>query len=106
MPTIRFVLPDGQMQALPAEIGMSLMEVARAAGLKGILGDCGGECQCATCHVYIDENHISIVPPAEEMERDMLEGVAAPLEPGSRLSCQVIVSRQCDDMIVRLPECQ
>jgi 2Fe-2S ferredoxin len=34
--------------------GETLMSVARAHRVEGILGDCGGSCACATCHVYVD----------------------------------------------------
>ena len=106
MPTIRFVLRDGTIQDLDAEPGMSVMEVATNAGLRGIVADCGGECQCATCHVYVDEPYRAAFPPPSEMEQEMLEGVAAPLDPGSRLSCQLIVSQRYDGLIVRIPPVQ
>ena len=37
-----------------AKLGATMMDVARANGIDGILGDCGGGCACATCHVYVD----------------------------------------------------
>lgn len=106
MPMLRFVLRDGAVQDLKADPGMSVMDVATGAGLRGIVADCGGECQCATCHVYVDEQFLPLLPAADEMEMDMLEGVAAPLEAGSRLSCQLIVEDRHDQMIIRIPPTQ
>jgi 2Fe-2S ferredoxin len=38
---------DGVVRVLDnIEPGRSLMEVARASGVAGILGDCGGTCAC------------------------------------------------------------
>lgn len=106
MPTLRFVLRDGAIQDLEAAPGMSVMDAATGAGLRGIVADCGGECQCATCHVYIDERDLPLFPAIGEMEAEMLDGVAAPREAGSRLSCQLIVGEQHDRMIVRIPPVQ
>ena len=38
-----------------ADEGVSLMELAKQNGVAGIMGDCGGGCACATCHVYVDQ---------------------------------------------------
>ena len=36
------------------EEGTSLMELGKRNDVAGIMGDCGGGCACATCHVYVD----------------------------------------------------
>ncbi len=52
---VTFVQVDGvEKKIADAEPGESLMELAKANGVEGILGDCGGGCACATCHVYVD----------------------------------------------------
>lgn len=43
---------------------------------------------CCTCHVYLDENLLSLVPPPDKGELDMLDLAYEPkLE--SRLGCQI-----------------
>ena len=37
------------------EEGTSLMELGKQNDIAGIMGDCGGGCACATCHVYVDD---------------------------------------------------
>ena len=53
--TVTLVQQDGEEVVIEnAVVGESLMEVAKARGVDGTLGDCGGGCACATCHVYVD----------------------------------------------------
>ena len=44
---------DGAMHELEARERASLMEILKQAGLS-VEALCGGSCQCATCHVFID----------------------------------------------------
>ena len=73
----------------------------RALGVKG-----GGSLTCATCHVMLDEPWIGRLPPAIPDERDMLDFAASPVEPGSRLSCQIQLTHALDGLVVRLPASQ
>ena len=43
------------MHELPAENGLTLMEIIRDASMD-IEAACGGCCACATCHLYIDKD--------------------------------------------------
>jgi ferredoxin len=74
--------------------------------VKGIVAECGGSCMCATCHVYIDEQFLDLLPEMEEEEAEMLEGASAEIRPNSRLGCQVRLSPKLDGIIVRIPEKQ
>lgn len=102
MPKITFVQPDGKSQTVDATLGKSVMEAATANMINGIIGECGGSCSCATCHVYVDQPGFSRLLPADEMEQGMLEGA---IEPGplSRLSCQIEVTDALDGLILRIP---
>ena len=62
MSTVKITLVQADGEAViieDAAVGVSLMEVAKAHGVDGILGDCGGGCACATCHVYVPSGLIS-----------------------------------------------
>lgn len=105
MPTLLFVTPDGNQFDVDAPVGTTVMAAATAAGIDGILADCGGACACATCHVYIDPAWVDRLPPAEEMEQMTLEGVVDP-QSTSRLTCQIVVDASMEGAIFHLPERQ
>jgi 2Fe-2S ferredoxin len=106
MPTINFILKDGNTKAVDTKVGASVMETAIRGNVRGIDAECGGSCICATCHVYVEEAFIDQLPTPDDLEAEMLEGVAAQRLPGSRLSCQVIVTAALDGLTVRVPQTQ
>jgi len=105
MPNVTFIDFEGNSSEINAKAGDSLMDAAVVNDVPGIDADCGGACACATCHVYIDADWVTVVGQAEELELEMLD-VAEEVKDNSRLSCQVKVTEQMDGMIVRTPESQ
>jgi len=106
MPKITIVDDQGDAYLIDVPVGQSAMQAALANGISGIVAECGGSCACATCHVYIDEAFLNDVPPPLEHEEDMLGFTAAERQPGSRLSCQIVVTEAMDGMILRVPDTQ
>ncbi len=106
MPTIHYILKDGTSRDVDAKAGASVMETAIRHNIRGIDAECGGSCACATCHVYVDDSFIDLLPPPDDMESEMLDMVAAERLPGSRLSCQLTVTAELDGLTVRVPETQ
>jgi 2Fe-2S ferredoxin len=106
MPRIVFVLPGGDRRVVEAAGRQSVMLAAIDHDIPGIVGECGGACACATCHVYIDEADIARLPAIGLIESEMLDGVAAEKRLGSRLGCQIIVSDALDGLIVHVPDRQ
>jgi ferredoxin, 2Fe-2S len=102
MVKIRFIEHDGTEHVVEGEVGNSLMQTARDNLVPGIIGDCGGNCSCATCHGYVDAAWMDRLPPRSEEESIMLDG-AMHLEQNSRLTCQLKVTREWDGIVVRLP---
>ena len=103
MPTIHYIHPDGQRTTVDAKAGTSVMEAAIRNNVRGIDAECGGSCSCATCHVYVDPAFLDLIPMPDEMESELLEGVAAPREATSRLGCQICVGADLDGLIVHVP---
>jgi 2Fe-2S ferredoxin len=106
MPNIICITPDGKQTELQVAEGTSVMQAALANGLPGLNADCGGACQCATCHVYVEQpwaNHLAAVGDTEDA---MLDCTGEPRQPNSRLSCQLMVTAALDGMVVRLPAMQ
>lgn len=64
------------------------MEAARAAGVPGIIGECGGACACGTCHVHLPPETFARLGPATPSERNILDFDDSAV-PSSRLSCQI-----------------
>ena len=55
MPTITYIEHTGREHRVEVPLGLSVMRGAVDNDIPGIDADCGGECACATCHVYVDE---------------------------------------------------
>ena len=98
--------PDGTVHRIEAQEGESLMQAALRNGVEGIVAECGGECACATCHVYVDARFAALLPPPDATESDLLGFVAAERTPTSRLSCQIALSPALDGIEVTIPDTQ
>jgi ferredoxin, 2Fe-2S len=104
MPKVIFIALDGTERAVDAAVGESVMAAAVRNGVPGIIGECGGNCSCATCHVYVDEDFAESVGGPGDMEDDLLDLGASDRRVTSRLSCQISVSEDLDGLVVRVPE--
>lgn len=105
MPKVVFIALDGAQRVVEVDAGDSVMAAAVRNGVPGIVGECGGNCSCATCHVYIDAEFAAEVGGPGEMEDDLLElGAAAERRETSRLSCQITMIESLDGLIVHVPE--
>ena len=103
MPMVTYVASSGSSRTIDVPSGTSVMQAALNHRVEGILGECGGSCMCATCHVYVDPSFLSRLPPAKDNEKFMLSIAAEGPETNSRLSCQIKMSEELDGIVVRLP---
>ena len=103
MPDITFIHPDGEAQGMEAPEGVSVMQAATGAGVRGIVAECGGSAMCATCHVYVDPAWVDRLPAPLSNELEMLECTADERRPESRLSCQIKLTAELQGLVVRLP---
>lgn len=104
--TVHFKSADGSTTTLKGKIGKSLMELATSHNLNGIAADCGGSMSCATCHVFVEEPFLLQLAPPDVEELAMLAFTAEPRKPGSRLSCQIVLSAALEGLTVTLPASQ
>ncbi len=102
MPKIHFIDAAGTDTVVAAQVNKSVMQTAVDQMVPGILGDCGGSCSCATCHVYVDAAWLARLPAMDKNEEMMLEG-ALDVQENSRLSCQIIMRDELDGIVVRTP---
>ena len=105
MPRIKFIEHDGTEHLVVGDVGRSAMQAATDNRVPGIIADCGGNCACATCHVYVDAAWEAKLTPPSAQERAMIE-CALHVETNSRLGCQITVTPELDGLVLRLPESQ
>lgn len=103
MPRVTFVQPDGEHRVVEVPVGVSVMKAAVNNAVPGIVAECGGSCMCATCHVYVGA---AALPPISADEDEMLDVTAAERRPTSRLSCQLVLTDDLDELVVDVPETQ
>jgi 2Fe-2S ferredoxin len=101
MPKLTVVDRTGTATAVNGQVGRSIMEIIREAGLDELLALCGGCCSCATCHVYVDESRTADLPPLRDDENDLLDS-SAHRQANSRLSCQIPFGDQLDGLQVQI----
>lgn len=105
MSKVTYIYPDSAEQVVEAEASQSVMRAAILNGVTGIVGECGGQAMCATCHVYVEDVDGEL-PDIGEDEKEMLECTATVQLSNSRLGCQLLASEHFDAITVRLPENQ
>ena len=105
MPKITYIEHSGKKHTIDVANGLSIMEGAVQNNIPGIDADCGGAMACATCHVYVKEEWFNNLPQKEQGEEDMLDMAFEPKK-NSRLSCQILVSKELDGIVVDLPKKQ
>jgi 2Fe-2S ferredoxin len=103
MPKITFIKSDGTELHVEAKDGVTLMQAGIDGGISGIVAECGGCCQCATCHVYVPPQWQKLLSPVSENEEAMLDNTVCERTAESRLSCEIKVTAALDGMVVRLP---
>lgn len=87
MTRIDVTLRSGEQMEITAD-SRSVMEALRDNGVDEVLALCGGCLSCASCHVYVREDQMSLLPPATSMEHDLLSESPHKRD-NSRLSCQL-----------------
>ena len=105
MPTVTFITHAGERHEVDVPVGVSLMRAATGNDVPGIDGDCGGQCACATCHIYVESPWAERLAPASEMEKNMVS-FTDDLRESSRLGCQIPVTEELDGLVVTMPEGQ
>ena len=106
MPKVIYVGDGGDERAVDAVVGESVMATAVKNGVPGIVGECGGNASCATCHVWVREEFLPLVGEPNDMEEDLLDLGVSDRREGSRLSCQVAMTPELDGLTVDVPPVQ
>ena len=105
MVKITYIEAGGFEHVVDVEAGLSVMQGAVRHGIGAIVAECGGNCACGTCRVYVDEAWAERTGGASEIEEATMEIRDDP-HGGKRLSCQITVTEDLDGLVVRMPESQ
>ncbi len=101
MVSVRFIAANGEVTETEAGEGLSLLDVAQAAGMP-LEGTCEGQMACSTCHVVVSAEWFDRLEQASEEEEDMLD-LAVGVTRTSRLSCQIMLGPELEGLEVRIP---
>ena len=99
----------GDKETIEVPENTTLMEATRFCSknkyVRGIEGDCGGSCSCATCHVHVTPEWYNITGPASDKtaELSLLEYEEHFEENASRLSCQIMLQKKHNGLVVYVP---
>ena len=105
MTRITYVAPDDALYEVDVPDGESLMRGAVQNDIPGIVGECGGELTCGTCHVYIPVAWQDQTGTQSQGEQDLLS-MMDDVRPESRLACQVTVTADLDGLATQISEHQ
>ena len=100
--TVHFVSSDDEKTlSVEASNGDNLLTLAQIHD-QPLEGTCEGQMACSTCHVIVEAADFDRLPPATEMEEDMLD-LAAGARRTSRLACQITLTPELDGLTVHMP---
>jgi 2Fe-2S ferredoxin len=105
MPKVTYIEFNGTEHPIDVPVGLSVMQGAVNNNVPGIDADCGGECACATCQVYIEPEWFAKTGAPNSQEASMLSFTAT-TQDNSRLSCQIKMTEALDGLTLRMPESQ
>jgi 2Fe-2S ferredoxin len=103
VPKVVYVSAHGDERVVIVPVGESVMVAAVRNGVPGIVGACGGNASCATCHVWVRDEFLALAGEPGDLEDDLLDLGVSGRRPGSRLSCQIMLTDDLDGLTVDVP---
>ena len=103
MPKVVYVSTVGDQSVIIGQVGESVMAAAVRNGVPGIIGECGGNSSCATCHVWVRDEFRGLVGEPGDLEDDLLDLGVSERRDSSRLSCQIVLTDELDGLTVDVP---
>jgi 2Fe-2S ferredoxin len=87
---------DGTRHEVDANTDECLMLQLRPLKV-GVVGLCGGNAMCGTCHVTVREDQFDLLDPPDEFEEELLDTLAE-RQAHSRLACQLCYQPSLDGL--------
>ncbi|XP_027195932.2 adrenodoxin-like protein 1, mitochondrial Ferredoxin 1 [Dermatophagoides pteronyssinus] len=98
---VHYITNKGERITVEGNVGDNVMYLAQKNSID-IEGACEASLACCTCHVYVHDDYFDKLNEAGEEEEDLLD-MAPFLKSNSRLSCQIILKPELQDLEVTLP---
>lgn len=105
MVKVTYVEPGGAAHVVDVPVGVSLMRGAVDNGVPGIVGECGGQMACGTCHCFVGEHWLGLSGARSAFEEGML-ALSEHTRPTSRLACQIKASEDLEGLVLHTPPSQ
>lgn len=99
---VTYIDRNGDTQNIRAKVGDNVLYLAHRYDID-LEGACEASLACSTCHVYVEEGFYDKLAEPLEEEEDMLD-LAVFLRDNSRLGCQIVLTKEMDGMVLRLPQ--
>jgi 2Fe-2S ferredoxin len=103
VPKVVYVSALGDQSVVIGQVGESVMAAAVRNGVPGIIGECGGNSSCATCHVWVRDEFRALAGEPGDLEDDLLDLGVSERRGSSRLSCQITLADELDGLTVDVP---
>ena len=93
---------EGNKTAIDAEEGTTIRQAIMDELAPSMYGLCGGECICGTCHVYVSLEDLKKLEKIKENESETLQTADIEQKENSRLSCQIQLKKEYNNITVTL----
>jgi len=93
---------DGKKTTIDIEEGATIRDAIEDKLSPESYGLCGGNCNCGTCHIYVDPNDFKKLKSLGEDEINILKKFADQPNENSRLACQVEFKQEYNDITVTI----
>ncbi len=91
---------DGTQTAINVEEDTTIRDAIEDKIAPESFGLCGGNCNCGTCHVFIHPKDFSKLKVLDDAEYKILKKFAVNPKANSRLSCQIELKKELNDITV------
>ena len=93
---------EGKETSIDIEEGTTIRDAIVEKLSPDNYGDCGGNCSCGTCHVYVTPDDLEKLKAKEEDEIHILNDTAVKPTAYSRLACQVELQKKYNNITVTI----
>ena len=95
---------DSTQTTIKVEEGTTIRDAIEDKVGPESFGICDGNCNCGTCHVFVNPKDFSKLKIIDDAENKILKQFAIKPNAYSRLSCQIELKKELDGITVSIGE--